>query len=245
VGVLALACPAAAKIVYTPANEQIFPNKTFPLDLNNDGKVDFTLVDSHGTTYFAGGWGVLTIFPNPSMNEIWGGQTSHPFRRYASALGPGIQVGASGKFSPGQRILAQTSINQGAPQNANSYYCRGPWKHTTNRYLGLKFFIAGKIHFGWARLSVSCSNLVVSASLTGYAYETIPNKAIITGQTHGGASELQESNFAPAASVDIVPDVPWAATLGVSASRTLGQLAMGAPALSPWRKDPVAGTGSR
>ena len=62
-------------------------------------------------------------------------------------------------------------------------HCSGLWLHAKNRYLGLKVVIAGKAHFGWARLSVSCpSNLVVGV-LTGYAYETIPNKPIIAGQT--------------------------------------------------------------
>lgn len=41
-------------------------------------------------------------------------------------------------------------------------------------------------HFGWARLTVNCSGFVnVDATITGYAYETLPNKAIIAGKTHG------------------------------------------------------------
>jgi len=30
----------------------------------------------------------------------------------------------------------------------------GPWKNLENRYLGLKFSIAGRTHYGWVRLSV-------------------------------------------------------------------------------------------
>ena len=30
----------------------------------------------------------------------------------------------------------------------------GPWRNVTTRYLGLKFKINGKFHYGWARLSV-------------------------------------------------------------------------------------------
>ena len=69
----------------------------------------------------------------------------------------------------------------------------GPWvgkgNGVGNRYLGLKFVIHGKVHYGWARLSVTLGHHWqygdVSATLTGYAYETIPNKAIITGKTKG------------------------------------------------------------
>jgi len=82
-----------------------------------------------------------------------------------------------------------------------------------NRYLGLKFMIRGKIHYGWARLNVTLGHNtdVVTATLTGYAYETIPNKAIIAGKTHGK---------------DVITLEP----------ASLGHLARGASAISAWRK---------
>jgi hypothetical protein len=46
--------------------------------------------------------------------------------------------------------------------------------------LGLRFTIVGETHYGWARLST-----VSGIFLNGYAYETIPNKPIIAGKTHG------------------------------------------------------------
>jgi hypothetical protein len=69
----------------------------------------------------------------------------------------------------------------------------GPWvgkgNGVANRYLGLKFVIHGKVHYGWARLSVTLGHHWqyddVSGTLTGYAYETLPNKPIITGKTKG------------------------------------------------------------
>ena len=45
-------------------------------------------------------------------------------------------------------------------------------------YLGLKFTIRGKIHFGWARVKVDTQQKPFSATLTGYAYETIPGKSM-------------------------------------------------------------------
>src|SRR5579863_6017093 len=52
VGVLALAPPAAAKVVYTKANQLISPNNIFNLDLNHDGKTDFVIDNrSYVTNY--------------------------------------------------------------------------------------------------------------------------------------------------------------------------------------------------
>jgi hypothetical protein len=47
--------------------------------------------------------------------------------------------------------------------------------------------IEGKVHYGWARLSTpkDWDRNQRWATLTGYAYETIPNKPIITGKTKG------------------------------------------------------------
>ena len=62
-----------------------------------------------------------------------------------------------------------------------------------NRYLGFKFQIKGKIHYGWARLNVTGSGLgTIVATMTGYAYETIPNKAIVAGRTKGTEDNVDE-----------------------------------------------------
>jgi hypothetical protein len=65
---------------------------------------------------------------------------------------------------------------------------RGPWandgKGVNDRYLGLRFVINSEIHYGWARFNVRIWNAIF-ATLTGYAYETIPNKSIIAGRTKG------------------------------------------------------------
>jgi len=188
VGMLALAGSAEAKIVYTRANQQIVPNHRFPLDLNHDKKVDFTLVDTHGSffgTMSTHIWGFLTVYPNRSANAIWGYQVGdNGFLRYASALSAGVKLGPMKGFSPGQKIMAD-SIFSTAAMRPNSTNCSGPWKGTTNRYLGFQFKIKNETHYGWARLSVSCSSETVTGTLTGYAYETIPNKPIVTGKTKG------------------------------------------------------------
>jgi len=190
VGLLALAVSAEAKIIYTRANEQIVPNHRFPLDLNHDKKTDFTLVDTHGS-YFFTSWGFLTVYPNRSANAIWGYQANGGLR-YASALPAGFKLGPKAGFSPGQKVMAFSFFAGGIPQNSSA--CYGPWKGASSRYLGLKFKIKTDIHYGWARLNVTCNQTEVTGTLTGYAYETIPNKPIITGRTKGA----DDSDVAPA-----------------------------------------------
>ena len=62
----------------------------------------------------------------------------------------------------------------------------GPWNDVKHRYLGFRFQIKGKAHYGWARLNVTGSGLgTIVATMTGYAYETIAKKAIVAGKTDG------------------------------------------------------------
>jgi hypothetical protein len=67
----------------------------------------------------------------------------------------------------------------------------GPWlnggKGVKHRYLGFKVTIKGRFHFGWARMTVTTTPYGFTATSTGYAYETIPNKAIIADKTKGPA----------------------------------------------------------
>jgi hypothetical protein len=59
--------------------------------------------------------------------------------------------------------------------------------------------------------------------LTGYAYETIPNRAIVTGKTKGPDAAAKAQ----------YPAVPTLTT--PSQKATLAALALGAPGLSIWR----------
>jgi hypothetical protein len=183
VGMLALAQPAEGKIVYTKAHVSIGQFARFPLDLNHDGVPDFALVNSAwGTTF--GGASSLAIFPYSKSNQVWGTQG------VASALYAGVKVGPKGPFLQGGAgmVACQGSIGGNKP-------CFWPWNKASQRYLGLKFSIKGKTHFGWARLTMSCPPIV--GSLTGYAYETIPNRPIITGKTKGSDVITVQQDAAP------------------------------------------------
>jgi hypothetical protein len=72
-------------------------------------------------------------------------------------------------------------------------------------------------------LNVSWGGRNFAVTLTGYAYETIPNKPIITGRTKGPEDSTEEPN------VSLTAAIPKPATLGM--------LAMGAPALFIRRRE--------
>jgi hypothetical protein len=212
VGVLALAQSAEAKVIYTPTHHVIGKNGRYKLDLNHDKITDITLVNTYGcnTDYC---YDRLSAIP-AGGNGVEGkkGFLSIP---YAYALKRGAPVGPKQPFS-GQLMASD-----------NMGYL-GQWLNVSNRYLGFKFKINGKTHYGWARFTVTDKNTVIRATLTGYAYETVANKPIVAGKTHGAdddAEQLNPSSIAVAA--------PEPASLGV--------LALGAPGLSIWRRKESAG----
>ena len=195
VGMLALAQPAEAKIVYTQADRKIKPGDSFRLDLNHDGVTDFTLTDSLHR-YSAFGFATL-LLKSPEGNGVQGGSN------YAFALNRGARIGPRLPFYGKQMEYVHWDVDSG-------YYYHGNWLNLSNRYLGVKFKIHAKAHYGWARLNVKAQGLTINAVLTGYAYETIPDKSIIAGKTHGK---------------DVITLQP----------ASLGHLARGASAIPAWR----------
>jgi hypothetical protein len=204
VGVLALAQPSQAKIVYTPTHKRILINQPLYVDLNHDGIRDFSF-EAYviGSSSHRPSSADLTVVGWNQGDEVVGYRGS--FRAYASALRAGARIGPRKAF-----------ISDMPATMADARYSRyfGPWanggKGVRNRYVGFKFVIKGKDHFGWARWNVrayydSHGHPTVSALLTGYAYETIPNKPIIAGKTQGSDAVVEPA--------------------------TLGHLAAGAPGL--------------
>jgi hypothetical protein len=222
VSLLAMAQPAEAKIVYTPAHvvlTTVYPHTSYNLDLNHDGINDFRLVASSQAGQSSSA-AFLTCFPAIRADKILA--TSIPFG-YVAALRADVTVG------PGRPFL-YNAVSMGLVGYAPGYppSFRGPWvnhgKGVKNRYLGFKFVIKGKIHYGWARLSVavkSSGGVSLTATLTGYAYETIPGKSIRAGQTF--------DILPPTSSLaNPIPDTTQPASLGM--------LALGAKGVPLWRR---------
>jgi hypothetical protein len=217
VGMFALAQKAEARIVYTPAHVPIVERVNLNLDLNHDGIADFAILK---TAYSHFGFMDARSL---GSNRIWGSNSSG--RHFASALAAGVHVGPNkGKFQKGAvsclsggtcKLMYRVDFASGSSSRT------GPWANTTKAYLGLKFHIKGKIHFGWARLRQDTKH---HWFLTGYAYETIANKSIVTGKTKG-------TDF-----VDGAAYKPSSASIRDPKPATLGLLSTGSSGLSIWRR---------
>jgi len=219
--ILALAQPSQAEIVFTPTHKMIPQRGTLALDLNGDGITDFTfrnILSSCGLPGKPPECSQFTsqdflVYGATALNGAWAFGT-----RAASALPPGKKVGSGVKFA---NFAVMESCGTGNGVSFGSY---GPWVNVKNRYLGLAFNIAGQIHYGWARLTITVTPgkcRPATAVLTGYAYETVAGMPITTGKRSG------------AAAVSTV-ERPQA---------TLGMLAQGSLGLEAWRRDDEASSG--
>jgi hypothetical protein len=224
VSLIVLAQPSQAEVVYTPIHQVIAANQTYSLDLNNDGVTDFIFRNN----YFAGADRKNHqggVFPTGG-SYTYGGLKADPVkpnrvfvnsRSLAPDLMAGQKVQASGRWDPVNGLMWNCDASDGIP-----FRSLGSWKDVASRYLGLEFAIDGQIHFGWARLTVSATNCTVTATLTGYAYETIPGKPIATGKTSGAVEASGTRHF----------------------QTTLGALAAGSPGLAVWRRDETRSVGN-
>ena len=178
VGVLSLTQPAQARIVYSPAHERIKVNGgVFHIDLNHDGIPDFGLNNLHSRSG-SFSYSALWVPESAALNEVL---ISYPHSCWgAAALPKGKRIGPKGLWS-------HNTSGRGQIMAERFKTSCGPWgeQRSFQAYLGFKFVIKGSMHFGWARVKVDTVDSPYSAILTGYAYETIPNKPIVAGKTKG------------------------------------------------------------
>jgi hypothetical protein len=215
VGTLVLEQPAQARIVYTHA-DRVLERSPVLIDLNHDGINDFKLQSAmlYSDTF------VMLAFSLRS-NRVFGEGGSHGAP--ASHLRAGYRIGPhQDKFQQGSYFILGPTYRRVGPAKILEFWkgssYGGKWAKAKHGYLGLRFLIKGKIHYGWARISK-----LNAFRLTGYAYETIPNKPIIAGATKDAADENQP------AGVSFKTNAPEPAALGM--------LALGAPGLSMWRRE--------
>ncbi len=234
--VLALAGASEAEVVYTETHQVTHTGFPLYIDLNHDGIKDFKL----RTMYYAGTSGLdVGLDASGFSANMVAGRRSRTSGGYffsaASALHAGAPIGPEGNFSVRFPSMAVEIFNRdGGSQNSDV----GPWagkgKGVKNRYLGLKFVVDGEVHYGWARLSVALGHHRQSddvlGTLTGYAYETVPDKPIIAGRITGPdviTVQPETGEITPPAT--LVAPAPAPATLGL--------LAKGALALDLWRRE--------
>jgi hypothetical protein len=206
VAMMAAAPPAAAEVVYTRTHVTIGADSTYALDINHDGVADFTLIRCGSCVNHAS---ILLVGFEAVGNQVIVGAPALSAR---SPIGPGQNFNSSTFYGGVQMVDAGS-------YSAHSWFF-GAWANQTNKYLGLKFLIGGQVHYGWARLTVTPEGSGrYTAVLTGYAYETTPNRGIPAGLQSGPTSEA-----APGPVLGSQPP-------------SLGMLARGADALPLWRRE--------
>jgi hypothetical protein len=179
-GLLAVAWPAEAEVVYTPTNITIGPNSSYNLDLNNDGVTDFVISTSVQAELPNDCFLPTFIFSVSEVPASGNGTEGSP----PAALSEGDQIGPSQTFYAGQGTLRSDHQVAGMKHLEchlyNIYY--GDWKPGYH-YLGLALQVNGETYYGWAKLKVVVNGSTARAKLLGYAYESSPDTPINAGQT--------------------------------------------------------------
>jgi hypothetical protein len=214
VGMMALAQPGLAQIVYTPTHQVIAKNATFDIDFNNDGVTDLTLYHHFSVCRPSQGHNSCSGFKVTAQTLFAYGNAPNGVVAgtfFASALPAGTRVGAGDQFK------GDVTMENCHTAGGSIFVTSGPWLNVRNLYLGVTFAIDGETHYGWVRLSVTTNlNTCVGEQVlvTGYAYQTEANKPIGTGQTSGSDTVGAVEQTQP----------------------TLGALALGSIGIEAWRR---------
>lgn len=186
VGLLALATPAAAQIVYTPAHQTLMNESYLLIDLNHDGVTDVDLTNEVNNNTSVLSQSVFVAGARRGDSVI----TSHT--NNALALPAGAPIGSSQPFSLVGFMADRWRAYLGTHGSG------GNWVHAKNRYLGIRFTIKGETHYGWARLDVDITANSIRTLLTGYAYNTVAGQKILAGQTSTTDATVEPPSLEPA-----------------------------------------------
>ncbi|MGA3349084.1 MAG: hypothetical protein ABSC33_08670 [Candidatus Sulfotelmatobacter sp.] len=233
VGIMALAQTAEAKVIATQVNLVVPINGgVIQFDINGDGIPDFGLsATTFGTSFGGqvrhqgrpplGGFarGKLLCIPEQAGNGV------ATINSFAAALPPNIQIGPGRHFAQKTVDMADIFVT-GCGGSSLAY---GDWKgtHPPHAYLPVEFTDAGgALHYGWVRISSKETGAThFNATIDGYAYETVPNKPIMSGAVSGPVAE----QMSPPTSDAFASPAPKVASLGA--------LALGARGLTAWRRE--------
>ena len=183
-GVAAITGMASAQtpsrhIIYTPANipldTQTSRFSLVLIDFNHDGVGDFGLVQNHFTDFFSGGLGFAAYGKLAASG--YGAIASH-------AIPKGQIIDKAGVFKSGSQMMAYAGYGSYEGHKATS--AQGAFTNIKNKYLGVRIQLTGQMHEGWIRLTLTTNKQVISGTVTGYAYDTVPNETGLAGGQIGG-----------------------------------------------------------
>ncbi len=83
------------------------------------------------------------------------------------------------QIGPSQLNWSQDTITTDVGQTTSPYWT----PNSTNNLVGFRFDneVTSQVHYGWARISLSADYQSQPMSIVAYAYESVPNTAILAG----------------------------------------------------------------
>jgi hypothetical protein len=171
------------KLTCTPSSGRWnFCSNSYPLDLDNDGIIDYLITYSYEYK-FMGMEGQretkkYVIIKCNNQNTV-AVDSVYPLAMNANNI---ISPGLNWK-SDSTRIL--NVYSQTCSLGCFTSYS-GNWFSIIDKFLGLQFKKGGKIFYGWVRLDVSVSltpSSTNSFTVKDYAYNSTPGQPILAGQT--------------------------------------------------------------
>ena len=174
---IASAAPCEARVVYTPAVHMMSGEDSMSIDFDHDGRVDVTIQQN---VSFGGTCPHDYVAAYPPAGDGAVSSSSTPDGPLADALAAGVLVGPADSYA--QRAI-MVDVSQGPCLSGD---VGGYWLNNGPHYLGIAFVKSGQVHYGWAMLQVGFANSQQThyavTTLTGYAYETVAEKPILTGK---------------------------------------------------------------
>jgi hypothetical protein len=218
VSALASAQTPAQHIIYTPANITVDTGAlrytSIPIDFNHDGITDLSIVASHFTDFFSGGLGFA------GYGRLALSQASIGSAIASKALPKGMIIDKGGIFKVGHQTIGYAT--SGSYLGVKHSGARGAFIKITNKYLGVRFALNGEGHEGWIRMTLSTTGDRITGTITGYAYDTVPNETgLAAGQIGGRVASTTE---------------PAKDTAEIALPGSLGMLAVGSSAIPYWRQ---------
>lgn len=144
----------------------------FELNLNNDQIVDFVICPGKEDD-----WEWLTIASNTRSGN--GIISVAPWYSQALPLVKGQEIFKLAGYRNGEFYETISFIAIGYCFHLEEN-CSYDWANKAERFLGLKFDINGRKHYGWAQLEVKSAT---EWTIKDYAYNATPDKPILAGQT--------------------------------------------------------------
>jgi hypothetical protein len=209
---LALATPASAAIRYSGVKNQVIDNSAFELDMQDvidgapDGNPEFVFFNNNASTAYTS---TRTTTGGKRFSGTFSGKAFFDFM-FLQNSGDAFMANGTTKYSPAAFLNKGNEVGPGvtnflcaAAGSLNKYYKTNfQGVNTANPletydtsykveygnfggkrgYMGVRFNISGKAHYGWIQFDGTLSR-GTSATIVDWAYEDQPGKTIAAGDT--------------------------------------------------------------